>query len=101
MSQKPRATSTTSATTIGITASEVEVAGVVGAPDGEGTGAEEVGATVRDGATDGATEGAVDAVVEGAGDGVAGDGDGATTVNVVTPRARSPSAADVEVQRTV
>jgi hypothetical protein len=81
---------------IGITASFVEVAGVVGGDEGEGA---------TDGVTDGgATLAAADEEAVGALGAV--DADGATdvavaTVKVVVPWSRSPSTADAVVQRTV
>jgi hypothetical protein len=79
---------------IGIRASLVELAGVVGA--GEADGASE-----GDGATDGATDAAADALADAVG---SSDGEAeaaAATVNVVVPRAMSPSSAEALVQRIV
>jgi hypothetical protein len=56
----------------------------------------------RDGAVDGATLGSAEAVLGSAlGDSEGGGGVAAVAVNVVVPRATSPSRADFEVQRIV
>jgi len=96
MNHKPSAARARSTTTTGITASVVDVAGVVGGADGAGDGAAEttaeLGAVDADGAGWlGAAEGADDGAVDAA----------AATVNVVVPRATSPSSAEAVVQRTV
>ena len=81
---------------IGITASFVDVVGVVGRDEGEGA---------TDGVTDaGATLGAADEEAVGALGAVDAEGStdaAAATVKVVVPWSRSPSTADAVVQRTV